>query len=476
MSQAVRPLVVITAALVLLPALGGMAAAESPSQDDRVVPSSPGELRLSYAPVVKRAAPTVVNVYAAKVVANRNPLFDDPFFRRFFGGQGSGVPREQVQRSLGSGVIVDPTGFVVTNNHVIEGADQVKVSLADKREFEATIVLKDSRSDLAVLRVQDARERFPAVEFADSDALQVGDVVLAIGNPFGVGQTVTHGIVSAVARTQVGITDYQFFIQTDAAINPGNSGGALVDLAGRLVGLNTAIFSRSGGSQGIGFAIPANMVRVVVTSAKGGGTTVRRPWLGARLQAVTPEIADSLGIKRPAGALVASITQGSPAAKGGLKTGDLIVAIDGIAVEDSNAFDYRFATKPLGGQAQLGIVRAGKDMRVAVALETAPETSRDEVLIRTRSPLLGAKVASLSPAVADQLRIDPSTEGVVILDVAAGSAAQNIGFRKGDIVASVNDTKINTPGDLERVLQKGARLWRVTIVRDGQQISVAFGG
>jgi len=274
-------------------------ASAAPAQDVRV-PSSAGEIRLSFAPVVKRITPAVVNVYAARVVENRMPLFDDPIFRRFFGGGGGG-PREQVQRSLGSGVIVDASGLVVTNNHVIENADQIKVSLADKREFDADLILKDARSDLAVLRLKDGRERFTAVDLADSDALQVGDMVLAIGNPFGVGQTVTHGIVSALARTQVGITDYQFFIQTDAAINPGNSGGALVDLAGRLVGINTAIFSRSGGSQGIGFAIPANMVRAVIASAKGGATVVRRPWLGAKLQAVTPEIADSLSLKRRPG-------------------------------------------------------------------------------------------------------------------------------------------------------------------------------
>ena len=240
------------------------------SAQERRVPSQ-SELRLSYAPVVKRVAPAVVNVYAAKVVQQRNPLFDDPIFRRFFGVPDGGN-RSQIQRSLGSGVIVDSSGLIVTNVHVIEGADEVKVALADKREFEAEIILKDKRSDLAVLRLKGANERFPVLDFANSDALEVGDVVLAIGDPFGVGQTVTHGIVSALARTQVGITDYQFFIQTDAAINPGNSGGALVDLNGRLVGINTAIFSRSGGSQGIGFAIPANMVRVVVASAKGGGT------------------------------------------------------------------------------------------------------------------------------------------------------------------------------------------------------------
>ena len=249
----------------------------------------------------------------------------DPFFRQFFGV----VPRQQVERSLGSGVIVDPSGLIVTNYHVIEGASEVKVALSDKREFAADIVLKDQRSDLAVLRIKGAKERFPTLQFANSDDLQVGDVVLAIGDPFGVGQTVTHGIVSAVARTDVGISDYQFFIQTDAAINPGNSGGPLVDMNGRMVGLNSAIYSRSGGSQGIGFAIPANMVRVVVASAEGGSGAVKRPWLGAKLQEVTPDIADSLGLQRPSGALVASVVADSPAARAGIKTGDVIVSVDG---------------------------------------------------------------------------------------------------------------------------------------------------
>src|SRR5215469_8150796 len=406
---------------------------------ERVVPTSPAQITLSYAPVVKRVAPAVVNVYAAKVIENRNPLLDDPIFRRFFGNPGA--PREQIQRSLGSGVLVDPSGLVVTNNHVIEGADKVKISLADKREFEADIVLKDARSDLAVLRIGDKRERFPAIDLGDSDALQVGDVVLAIGNPFGVGQTVTHGIVSAVARTQVGITDYQFFIQTDAAINPGNSGGALVDLGGRLVGINTAIFSRSGGSQGIGFAIPVNMVRGVIASAQGGSRVVRRPWLGAKLQGVTQEIADGLGLKRPGGALVASVMLKSPAARAGLKSGDLIVAVDGQGVDDPNAFDYRFATKPLGGRAELGVVRGGHDTRVAVALETAPESPRDEVVIRARSPCLGATVANLSPALAEELRLDSSVGGVAVLAVAEPS-----------------------------------RLWRIVIQRGLQQISLMVGG
>ena len=443
----------------------------------RRVPSSPTELRLSYAPVVQRAAPAVVNVYAAKTVAVRNPLFDDPIFRRFFGVPGApGGQGESVQRSLGSGVLVDPAGLIVTNNHVIEGADQVKVSLADKREFEADMVLKDSRSDLAVLRIRAQNERFPALELADSDALEVGDVVLAIGNPFAVGQTVTHGIVSAVARTQVGITDYQFFIQTDAAINPGNSGGALVDLGGRLVGINTAIFSRSGGSQGIGFAIPANMVKVVVASAKSGGSTVKRPWLGARLQAVTPEIADGLGLKRPSGALIASVTPTSPAARAGLKSSDLIIAIDGQQVEDANAFDYRFATKPIGGSARLGIVRGGKELALNVVLEAAPDTPHEELVIEASSPFQGAKVSNLSPALADSLRLNPSSEGVVIVEIVNGSPAHRLGFQRGDLVLSVNDAKIAKTRDLERVAGQQTRRWSITIMRAGQQLSVELRG
>src|SRR3981189_2835387 len=348
----------------ILTALLALTAAMAPAMSqDRRVPVSPADIKLSYAPIVPRVQPAVVNVYSAKRVQNRNPLRDDPIFRCFFGVPGQ--EPEQMQRSLGTGVMVDPSGLVVTNNHVIEGADQVKISLSDKREFEAEIVLKDSRTDLAVLRLKDGKEKFPTLDFANSDEWLVGDVVLAIGNPFGVGQTVTHGIISALARTQVGITDYQFFIQTDAAINPGNSGGALVDMTGKLAGVNTAIFSRSGGSQGIGFAIPANMVRVVVASAKSGGKAVKRPWLGARLQAGTPEIAETPGVKLPNGALVANVSPNSPASRAGLKLSDLIVAIDGQSIEDPNAFDYRFATRPLGGTSQGDVPRAGKQIRLA---------------------------------------------------------------------------------------------------------------
>jgi S1-C subfamily serine protease len=286
---------------------------------------------------------------------------------------------------------------------------------------------------------------------------------------------VTHGIISALARTQVGITDYQFFIQTDAAINPGNSGGALVDLSGRIAGINTAIFSRGGGSIGIGFAIPANMVRVVVASARGGSNVVRRPWLGARLQAVTAEIAESIGLKRPAGALVAQVSGGSPAARAGLRTGDLIVALDGQEIEDANAFDYRFATKMIGGSSRIRIQRASRDMMVTVALEVAPELPREEVLIESRSPFQGVKVSNLSPAIADQLRLDPGSEGVVVVDVANGSIGQRF-FQPGDLVLTVNSQKIARTADLDRLSRQQSRLWRIVIRRGGQQMSMELRG
>jgi Do/DeqQ family serine protease len=462
-----------TAAFLAAIALTGLAAAPARAQVlERRVPTQ-NELRLSYAPVVKQVAPAVVNVYAAKVVQTRNPLFDDPIFRHFFGVPGAG---RQVQRSLGSGVIVDPSGLIITNVHVIEGADEVKVALADKREFEASIVLKDKRSDLAVLRIKDGSARFPFLQFANSDALQVGDVVLAIGNPFGVGQTVTHGIVSALARTDVGTSDYQFFIQTDAAINPGNSGGALVDLAGKLVGINTMIFTRSGGSQGVGFAIPSNMVRVVVASARSGGHAVKRPWLGAKLQAVTADIADSMGLKRPAGALIASVYRDGPAAQAGLRAGDVIVSVNGQQVDDPNAFDYRFATQPLGGSARLGVLRGGHEMSATVARRTAPERPREEITIRARSPFSGATVANLSPALADELQLDNADRGVVILEVADGSYASNLGFKRGDIIISVNDRRIETTRELDRITSVPNRTWRIVINRGGQKISAVFSG
>ncbi len=451
----------------------GFAGADAQTME-KTVPQSPGEVHLSFAPVVKKVRPAVVNVYASRVeTMAHNPLFDDPIFRQFFGQQGQ---ESRVAQSLGSGVIVDPSGLVVTNHHVIEGMTDVKVALSDRREFAAKIVLRDPRTDLAVLQIQ-GDERFPVLELGDSDAIEVGDFVLAIGNPFGVGQTVTQGIVSALARTQIGINDYGFFIQTDAAINPGNSGGALVDLDGRLVGINSAIYSRSGGSIGIGFAIPVNMVKSVIAAAKHGGVTVRRPWLGASLQSVTKDIADSIGLERPVGALVANVFAGGPAAEAGVKRGDVITAIDGQGVDDAEGVGFRLGVKPLGGVATLTVQRAGKSIVLPLKLVAAPETpARDAIRIKSRSPFQCALVMNVSPAVAEELSLDDVSEGVVVADVAEGSLAANFGVQKGDVVLEVNGAKIATTRDLDAASGQRARYWDLTISRGGEVIRSRIGG
>jgi Do/DeqQ family serine protease len=455
----------------------GTAGAQQPQPR---VPTSRAEVALSFAPVVAKSAPAVVNVYALTEQRARNPLFDDPFFRRFFGNRGApglGSP-ERMQRSLGSGVIVDPSGLVVTNYHVIEQADEIRIALNDRREYEAEILLRDQRTDLAVLRIErEGKETFPVIELGNSDEVAVGDLALAIGDPFGVGQTVTQGIISALARTQAGISDYQFFIQTDAAINPGNSGGALVDMAGRLIGINTAIYSRSGGSHGIGFAIPVNMARVVIEQAKSGGKAVRRPWLGASLQRVTAELAEGLGLQRPSGVLITSVVEGSPAAKAGLRSGDLIVAVEGQAVDDPQSLNYRLATRPIGGKAAFAVSRSGKDIALVVVLEGAPETvPREEIVLKARSPFAGARVVNLSPAVAEELRVDPNATGVVIYDVDDTSAAAAAGFKAGDVILEVNGQKVLRTRDLDIAIRTPQRAWRVVVVRGGRAISAVLPG
>ncbi|PZU83100.1 MAG: serine protease [Chelatococcus sp.] len=461
-------------------ALSMLAAGLAPSLafgQARQVPESRQQITLSFAPLVQRSAASVVNVYGARVERRpQNPFMDDPFFRRFFGDGGFGIPRDRVQRSLGSGVVVDASGLIVTNNHVIEGMSDVKVSFADKREVEAEILLRDPRTDLAVLKVKEAKD-VVAIELADSDQVQVGDIVLAIGNPFGVGQTVTQGIVSALARTQVGVGDAQSFIQTDAAINPGNSGGALVDMQGRVIGINTAIFSRSGGSHGIGFAIPSAMVRVVVESARGGAKMVRRPWFGARLQALTSEVADGLGLDRPTGSVVASIVEKGPAEEAGLRRSDVILAVDGVQVDDPEAFGYRYATRPLGGTTSLTVLRAGKRIVLPVRLIPAPETRpRDPVRLASRSPLAGLTVANLSPAVAEELGIDAGTEGVVVSEIEEGSTGARIGFQKGDIIQALNGERMTSSREIESALRERKRAWEVTISRGGQSFTSVFPG
>jgi Do/DeqQ family serine protease len=439
----------------------------------RQAPATAGDIVLSFAPVVKKAQPAVVNVYASRIERRpKNPLFDDPFFERFFGG---GARPGGTARSLGSGVLVDRSGLVVTNYHVIEGMTDVKVALSDKREFDAEIVLRDQRADLAVLRLRGGGD-FPFMELGDSDAIEVGDIVLAIGDPFGVGQTVTQGIVSALARTQASISESGFFIQTDAAINPGNSGGGLIDMKARLIGINSAIFSQTGSSVGIGFAIPVNTVKLVVAAAKSG-KPVRRPWLGASLQTVSKEIADSLGLDRPSGALVTEVTNDGPAAKAGVKGGDLITAIDGQSVDDPESFGYRIATKPLGGAASLALLRAGKPIDVKLALEPAAEVpARDPIKLGGNSPFAGATIVNVSPAVIEEMSLHGVSDGVVISDIEEGSTAAEVNFQKGDVILAVNGVKLQTTHDLQRAASGRHSYWKLTIERGGEVVTTVLGG
>lgn len=435
-------------------------------------PANRAEIQLSFAPLVKKVAPAVVNIYTTRIVRSRSRthLFDDPFFRRFFGeefGLGLDSPKRKQQNSLGSGVIVDPNGLIVTNRHVIEGADKIRVVLHDRREFDAEAIATDDKTDLAILRVQADGNRLPYAEIADSDALEVGDLVLAIGNPFGVGQTVTSGIVSALARTGVGLSDLGAFIQTDAAINPGNSGGALVAMDGRLVGINTAIFSKSGGSHGIGFAIPSNMVNAVVRGIVQTGKLVR-PWLGAAGQAVTQDIANSFGLERPVGVLINAVHRGGAAAKAGIKVGEVILAVNGYEVNDPNALAHRIAVLPVGDVVVLKVWRNNATRAVKLELAAAPETpTRNETVLSGKQPLAGALVANLSPALAEEIGADPFVAGIIIVDIRHGTPAERLRFRSGDLITAVNEMDVASVRELVAVLERPANRWQVSIIRDG---------
>jgi serine protease Do len=433
---------------------------------------------LSFAPVVKMAAPAVVNIFAKRKVERERAvpsLLDDPFFRRFFGdGLGDPQRRERDQSSLGSGVIVAAEGFIVTNEHVIKGATEIKVVLADRREFEAELVLTDERTDLAVLRVDPGGEELPTLDIRDSDEVEVGDLVLALGNPFGVGQTVTSGIVSALARTQVGITDFSFFIQTDAAINPGNSGGALVTMDGRLIGINTAIYSRSGGSVGIGFAIPANMVRTVVDSARSG-TALVRAWAGLSGQDLTSELAEGLRLDRPGGVVISDVYQGGPADRAGISAGDVIVTVNDQPVNDLQSLRYRVATGMLGETLDVGVLRQGRMVAAELPLEPPPESPpRNEVRLLGHHPLGGAFVASLSPALAEEFDMPDSWAGVVITRVQRGTPADRVGFRARDVILSLNGQTFQRSGDLAEAFDRSSDRWQIVFKREGKVRRVEF--
>jgi len=456
------------------PAPVRIAALDQPDNSARRTPQDAKEVNLSFASVVKRVAPAVVNVYSRSVVqAAVTPFANDPFFRHFFGFN----PRMQkrVEQSLGSGVIVRSDGLILTNDHVIKGGQDIVVALPDKREFKAKVVLADPRLDLAVLKINTKGEKLPVVEFGNSDKLEVGDLVLAIGDPFGVGQTTTMGIVSALARTDVGASNYQFFIQTDAAINPGNSGGALVTTDGKLAGINTAIVSRSGGSVGIGFAIPANLARRVVEGALSGG--VKLPWIGADGQAVTDSLANALHLSRPEGVVLKNIYPGGPAAQAGLKSGDVVLSVNGQGVDDMQALNYHVATHRAGEWAHLKIARNGKIWATKVKLALPPESPRrDTTTIGGRNPLTGAKVENLSPAVALDMEMDLFAKGVVIRSTNPNTPSGGYGFQRGDIVRAINGQPVTDVARLRHLLDSAGGHWDLVIDRAGRRLTLSVDG
>ncbi len=436
------------------------------------------KISTSFAPIVKKVVPSVVKVEVSipgkeTEVGLPNGLPDNPFFRQFFGNQFGGGHQKFMtppQSGVGSGVIVTKDGYILTNNHVVDGAKELKVTLDDGREFKAKVVGRDPKSDVAVIKIE--AKDLPAITFADSSQSEVGDVVLAIGNPFNVGQTVTMGIISATGRGGVGIEQYEDFIQTDAAINPGNSGGALVTTDGKLAGINTAIYSRSGGSVGIGFAIPANLARRVVEGALGGGS-VKLAWIGADGQPVTAEIAQSIGLGRPGGVLLKNVFPGGPAANAGLRSGQVIESVDGTEVDDMQGLNYRIATHKAGDIVHVHVEGGGSAHDVAVTLGFPPETPpRQLTAIAGRNPLTGAKVENLSPAVAVDLQLDLMDKGVVVVSVAEGTISANQGFQPGDIIRSVNGAPIGSVGQLQAALN-GAAHWDMIVQRGEQKLTLS---
>ncbi|MCR4302093.1 MAG: DegQ family serine endoprotease [Sulfuricaulis sp.] len=439
----------------------------------------------NFVPVVKAVMPAVVNISTTRLVKQggpaHSPLMDDPFFRQFFGDEffrRFQIPRERRENSLGSGVIVDSSGYIVTNNHVVAKADEIKVLLNDKREFTGKVVGTDPKSDLAVIKIN--AKDLPTVPWGDSDKLEVGEYVLAIGNPFGLNQTVTQGIVSAVGRANVGIADYEDFIQTDAAINPGNSGGALVNTRGHLVGINTAIFSRSGGYMGIGFAVPSNMTRTVMDSLIKGGKVVRG-WLGVSIQDVTADLAKQFGLKESRGALVGEVIADSPAAAAGIQSGDIITAFNGKAVENTSILRNTVAQTLVGKTVKVDLLRNKKTMSLDVKITEQPkevaqadgETVQGE---NTNTALAGVEVRNLTPDIARQLGLSPGMSGVIIAGVEPGSAAEAAGLQEGDVIMEINRQPVRNTGDFKRLSGKLSKKNSLLLLinRQGRKLFIAI--
>lgn len=423
---------------------------------------APGQISFEegFAPVVQAVLPSVVTVTSTRVIRTELPdipFFNDPFFRRFFGGEPE-IPEERRERGLGSGVVVSSDGHILTNNHVVASATEVLVMVDGDEEYTARILGTDPATDVAVLRVERAQNLKP-ISFGDSNDVRIGEFVLAIGNPFGVGQTVTMGIVSATGRGELGITGYEDFIQTDAAINPGNSGGALVDDTGRLVGINTAILSRSAGNVGIGFAVPVNMARAVMDQIIKQGRVIRG-YLGVGIQDLTPAIRKALNISEERGALVSSIEEGGPAAKAGLQRGDVILSLNGEAVEDSRDLSFRIASLSPGTTVRLEVIRDGRRREISAILTERPGAEEEErpqpAEPDSPSSALGIQVQDLTPAIREQLQLPPGTQGALVVGVRPGSPAQEAGLARGDVIQEVNRRPIRNIRELRNALSEAA--------------------
>jgi serine protease Do len=454
---------------------------KNPPATLKLADANEGPSKTSYAPVVKAVLPSVVNISSSKVVhsgeesAEQLPM--DPLFRQFFGegpGRHFNVPKDRKEKALGSGVIVSPEGYILTNNHVVDGATEVRVTLSDKREFQARIVGTDPKTDIAVLKIEN--EKLMPITIGDSSKVEVGDVALAIGDPFGVGQTVTKGIISATGRGNLGIEDYEDFLQTDAPINPGNSGGALVNDRGELVGINTAIITHgSGGSQGIGFAVPVNLARNVMNQILKNGR-VTRAYLGILPQDVTPAMARAFSEKEAKGVVVGDVTASSPAKGAGVQRGDIILELNGKPVADSNQLRMTISMMEPGSTVKLKLIRNGSPRELSVKLaemptETAAKLKSGEEGVE--KALDGVEVSNLNPEIADQLNLPASTKGVVVTDVDPSGKMADAGLRKGDVIQEVNHQAVKNVSEFQSAIRKGGSDPLLLVNRDGRTLFIA---
>ncbi len=446
------------------------------AQAEERVPASRAEMSLSFAPLVREAAPAVVNIYARRVTqaVRRSPFMDDPFFRRFF--EDFGEPRPRVQNSLGSGVILTADGLVVSNYHVVGEATDIRVVLNDRREYEARVLLGNERNDLAILQLEglDDAESLPFISLRDSDTVEVGELVLAIGNPFGVGQTVSSGIVSGLARSGgAGQAGRGYFIQTDAPINPGNSGGALIDMGGQVIGINTRILSRSGGSNGIGFAIPANLVAAVMRQATEGRSTFSVPWAGLAGQAVGADLAETFGLTRSEGIVITAVHPLSPFATADFEVGDVIIAVDGQPVNTPAEMIFRMSVVGDGTSAVFRRVRDGAEEDVEVALILPPDTpARDTLSLGEEKALPELTVSNINPALIAELGLALDASGVAVEK--PGRFGRRVGLRRGDQLRRIGGRTVENTADVERMMPERGRGTRLEIVRGNRRLVFRF--